>query len=264
MDDFEVYLRIQTYQNKLLRPIQKFIARSKWVSTAKNMEVFKDFHVKHKELLQRSYFAQIDEVKRVRERFGAVIMKKTDDLILEMEEILLEDYPAQRINLENQITSQAKSNQSSSFKRVPKIDTIVERAPLRIQNIIELYRRIETMAGDFGIVGDVEIDGGSPFTYQVQVYFTTYYRKQIIESTFGRYNDLARDPQQSTNTASKAMDGLFVDGQPNSGPTAGRSTSSHIDLLYEKFNGDFAQDFSEVQKRNLRSLLMVDFTLVDL
>ena len=32
-------------------------------------------------------------------------MKKTDDLIVEMEEILLEDYPAQRINLENQITS---------------------------------------------------------------------------------------------------------------------------------------------------------------
>lgn len=94
-------------------------------------------------------------------------MKKTDDLIVEMEEILLEDYPAQRINLENQITSQAKSNQSSQFKRVPKIDTIVEKAPLRIQNIIELYRKIETMAGDFNIVGNVEIDGGSPFSYQV-------------------------------------------------------------------------------------------------
>jgi hypothetical protein len=43
-----------------------------------------------------------------------------------------------------------------------------------------------------------------------------------------------------------------------------KGTRSYIDDLYEKFNGDFAQDFSEVQKRNLRSLLMVDFTLVDL
>lgn len=43
-----------------------------------------------------------------------------------------------------------------------------------------------------------------------------------------------------------------------------KNNISNIDLLYEKFNGDFAQDFSEVQKRNLRSLLMVDFTLLDL
>lgn len=42
---------------------------------------------------------------------------------------------------------------------------IVEKAPLRIQNIIELYLKIENMASDFGIFGDVEIDGGSPFTY---------------------------------------------------------------------------------------------------
>ena len=60
------------------------------------------------------------------------------------------------------------------------------------------------------------------------------------------------------------MDGLSGDGQPPLDPKAARNTTSHIDLLYEKFNGDFAQDFSEVQKRNLRSLLMVDFTLIDL
>jgi hypothetical protein len=113
MDDFEVYLRIQTYQNKILRQIQKFITKAKWISTAKNIEIFEGFHIRYKELQQNSYFAQLEQVKSVRERFGRVTMKKTDDLIVEMEEILLEDYPAQRINLENQITSQAKSSQSS-------------------------------------------------------------------------------------------------------------------------------------------------------
>ncbi len=48
------------------------------------------------------------------------------------------------------------------------------------------------------------------------------------------------------------------------GRSSDRKRSSEIDEIYEKFNGDFAQDFSEVQKRNLKSLLMVDFTLVDL
>ena len=33
MDDFEIYLRIQTYHQKLFRPIEKFIARGKWTST---------------------------------------------------------------------------------------------------------------------------------------------------------------------------------------------------------------------------------------
>jgi len=40
-------------------------------------------------------------VKDLRERFNKSMMKKTDDLIMEMEEILLEDYPAARINYQN-------------------------------------------------------------------------------------------------------------------------------------------------------------------
>lgn len=32
------------------------------------------------------------------------MIKKTDDIIVEMEEVVLEDYPAQRIFLENKIT----------------------------------------------------------------------------------------------------------------------------------------------------------------
>lgn len=72
---------------------------------------------------------------------------------------------------------------------------------------------------------------------------------------------MARDPQQSASTTSKATD---RDKKSRIDPKVMKGTRSYIDDLYEKFNGDFAQDFSEVQKRNLRSLLMVDFTLVDL
>ena len=60
------------------------------------------------------------------------------------------------------------------------------------------------------------------------------------------------------------MDGLSGDGQPPLDPKAARNTTSHIDLLYEKFNGDFTLDFSEVQNKNLRSLLMMNFTLFNL
>ena len=42
-DDFEIYLRIQTYQNKLFRPIQKFIAKSKWIAVTQGSKLFKDY-----------------------------------------------------------------------------------------------------------------------------------------------------------------------------------------------------------------------------
>ncbi len=99
------------------------------------------------------------------------MMKKTDDLIMEMEEILLEDYPAARSNYQNQIDSQSMGNQKdtqkSKFGKIPKFDVMEQRAPLRIQNIIEMYSRIEAMATQFSIRGNIEIDNGYSFTYQV-------------------------------------------------------------------------------------------------
>lgn len=48
MDDFEVYLRIQSYHNVIQRPLKKFIARAKWISTAKSMDIMSEFHVSYK------------------------------------------------------------------------------------------------------------------------------------------------------------------------------------------------------------------------
>lgn len=38
---------------------------------------------------------------------------------------------------------------------------------MRIQNIIELYQKIEGIASTYGILGNVEIDNGYSFSYQV-------------------------------------------------------------------------------------------------
>lgn len=44
MDDFEIYLRAQTYELKLQRTVEKFITRLKWLPVSKTMEMFKDSH----------------------------------------------------------------------------------------------------------------------------------------------------------------------------------------------------------------------------
>ena len=105
------------------------------------------------------------------------------------------------------------------------------------------------MAKQYEITGNVEIDDGFSFTYTVQVYFTVFYQKQVIESSFNRYNQMQRDPHQSTKISTDDQNSKY---------------RAMINRLYEKFDSDFAQDFSEIQKRNLKSLLMVDFMLVDL
>lgn len=51
--------------------------------------------------------------------------------------------------------------------------------------------RIEKLSSIHGIKGNVEVDSGFSFTYQVQVYFMSFYQRTIIESTFAQYNSLA-------------------------------------------------------------------------
>lgn len=80
LDDFEIYFRIQSYNNKIFRPMQKFIARGKWVSTSKNLEIFKEMHIRYKELQEESYKEQVEHVKIIKERFNNSMMKKTEDL----------------------------------------------------------------------------------------------------------------------------------------------------------------------------------------
>ena len=73
------------------------------------------------------------------------MIKITDLLHVEMEEILIEDFPAQRINMESQLQTNLSKGPSLSNK-IPKFETIPEKAPLRIQNLIELYCKIEDLA----------------------------------------------------------------------------------------------------------------------
>ena len=74
------------------------------------------------------------------------MIKITDQLHVEMEEILIEDYPAQRINMASQLMTQNAAQTAASTNKVPKFDTIPEKAPMRIQNLIELYCKIEEMS----------------------------------------------------------------------------------------------------------------------
>jgi len=272
VDDFEIYLRIQTYQNKLYRPILKFVARAKWIPIHRSVDIYKEMHIEHAKMMEKSFEEQEQLVQTLRARFRASKLKKTTAIEDEHEEILLEDYEAHRTNLMKKMRSNTQSAGKSQAPAEPQ--SIQERAPQRLTNLMELYCRIEQLTANFNIQGNVEIDNGFSIAYHVQVSFMTYYQRQIIESTFARYNQLCRDPQESTTSQSKALGTAGarqlqkINEKIQEMNTALRDilnpTRTEVDRLYEKFDGDFAQDFSEVQKRALKQLLMIDFMLLDL
>ena len=93
MDDFEVYLRAQTYELKLFRTCEKFIGRVKWIPVSKRYDIFKETHLKMKADQEQLFEESKAYEKNVRKRFDSSNIKKSDDLIVQMEEILSMHYP---------------------------------------------------------------------------------------------------------------------------------------------------------------------------
>lgn len=64
-----------------------------------------------------------------------------------------------------------------------------------ISNILELKVTIVDKALEYGIYGDIELDQGYSFAYQITIFFPTYFQKQIIQSQFSLYDAFAGEEQ---------------------------------------------------------------------
>ena len=65
--------------------------------------------------------------------------------------------------------------------------------PNLINNQHELKLRILSQAEKFSIHGDIEIDHGYSFSYQITVKFPSYFQRQCIKSQFSLYDVFATD-----------------------------------------------------------------------
>ena len=61
-------------------------------------------------------------------------------------------------------------------------------APYMVSNQIDLKMRIIDKAQQFSIIGDIELDQGYSFAYQITIYFPTYFQKQTIKAQFSVYD----------------------------------------------------------------------------
>ena len=82
-------------------------------------------------------------------------MRKTDDLIIEFEELM-----------------------SSQFQcNIQEKEAFVSRVPLRIGNLMHLQADILDRAAAYDLHGDIEVDEGHSFAYQVRIFSTLYFQK---------------------------------------------------------------------------------------
>lgn len=77
----------------------KFLARAKWVPINKGIDILKEYHIRFTDMTKEKFEEQVKYVIHLRKRFKNSLFKKTDDIITEMEEVLLEDYESARRKL---------------------------------------------------------------------------------------------------------------------------------------------------------------------
>ena len=65
----------------------------KFIPLAKNFDIFKESQILIKQNRNRLFFESKEVQDRVRQRFDQSMIQKTDDLIVEMEEIFAKTYP---------------------------------------------------------------------------------------------------------------------------------------------------------------------------
>jgi hypothetical protein len=74
--------------------------------------------------------------------------------------------------------------------------------PNFVANVYQLKIRILTTASQYGLDGDIELDQGYSFAYNISTNFPSYFQKQVIKGQFTLYDGLGHDDDDK-NTKQK-------------------------------------------------------------
>jgi hypothetical protein len=104
-------------------------------------------------------------VEKVRTKGETIIPADHEDQLQEFQEIMKHYFVT---NYRNKVASK-----SDRITHTQKSDH--QLAPTMINNILELKVTIVDKALEYGIYGDIELDQGYSFAYQITIFFPTYF-----------------------------------------------------------------------------------------
>jgi hypothetical protein len=91
-------------------------------------------------------------------------------------------------------------SKSDEIRQAKKFDH--ERLPSYISNSLELVSDILKRSEEYGIHGNIDLDQGYSFLYQIAIFFPMQFQKQVIKTTFRPYDGNPAPDEYSTNVQS--------------------------------------------------------------
>lgn len=169
-DDVEIWLRRQTYLNKCLRVFYKFIDKMKWIPMSHRFEIFEESMIYAKNQREDSLEEQKEHVDLISNYARKDIKKKVaseDDL-----EAIKNTY--HYAIYKDRVLSKADEIRAS-------MNYDHERLPSFISNTVELIMDILNRSKEYDIYGNIELDQGYSFLYQIAIFFPMQFQKQVIK-----------------------------------------------------------------------------------
>lgn len=170
-DDIEVYIRGISYRNKINKLVNKFMSRLKWLPMEQRYDILTQAVKMHHEIKEANIKSQID-FKNLRSKKCRDAHLINVNQELELKAIEENSYCNVYANLFVNHTDKIKNSWKSNHDIVP--DLVTDQYSLKLE--------ILSRSAVWNLNGDIELDHGYSFTYQITTFFPTYFQKQVIKS----------------------------------------------------------------------------------
>ena len=187
-DDIEVYLRVKAFRNQLFRIPNKLISLMKWMKYSDRYDILREG--------RRSMMQLRNEYnKKAREVCTIVSDTLRDKLVragIDTEKVVTAVVDTYTKSLrEKEYPSKAEQLLSTTkfdYAKLPMLHVLA----------IQLKIDLKEIAEEFDITGDLEVDNGHSFTYQIQVHFPVLFQKHVENSKFDLYDTFPIDEDGSS------------------------------------------------------------------
>jgi len=193
-----VYLRVKTFRNKLFRVVNKLISHLKWVKYTDRYEVLRE--TRHTMIKLRN-----EHVKKQRELCATVADTLREKLVkagIDSEKVVTAVVDTYTKGLRGkEYASKAEqliSTTKYDYCRLPVLHVLA----------IELKIHLKEISKEFDITGDLEVDNGHSFTYQIQVHFPVLFSKQVENSKFDLYDTFPVDDEGASQARGSKVNQL--------------------------------------------------------
>ena len=185
-DDILIYSRSCSYRNKVSKAVNKFMSRLKWLPMTHRYDNYEKAIESKNAQKEANIKSQLDFIERIDARARNMHIV-TSEVEQELQQILNSHYVRMYILMYSSQAEKIANSWRSDHDNVPNL----------INNQHELKIRIIDSAEVFGITGNIEIDHGYGFSYQVTVKFPVYFQRQCIKSQFSMYDVFATDKDKN-------------------------------------------------------------------